>query len=660
MRTLTSLTLLLWWLCSSGCTPIRQQAERASARGEYAEAATLYGRLYRQTMARDSELRGYYAWHTAESYRQLRSRERAFSHYLAALRYGYPDSLVLLRLGQQAQSLGLYDEAEAYYLRYRTSTPDSYWAHLGLAGCRLARTDSLGRYVVQRAISLGSIASDYAPAYSADGYTLYLTSHRHRPSTEQSAITGEGDANIYSLGRSAYGTWMARIDTLRGELNTSADEGTPSLSPDGAYLYYSYAEARGEVERTAHIYRARSAGEAGWNRGHRLDVWRDSTTLATHPSLSPSGRMLFFVSDRVGGTGGKDLYAVPLEGDEVGTPYILAELNTLGDELFPYASSDSTLYFASDGRVGYGGLDIYRAMQLPSGRWHVEHLPRPINSPADDYGVAIDPRTTEKPGDRSVVMQGLLSSSRDDSRGRPHLYEFVLHERITTIEGYVLDREEYPIAGATVRLVGRIDNGREHITATRDDGSYRLEAQAGVEYVMLASAKGYLNQYARLTTDSTPHDDTYSVEFFLASSERAETLSNVHYAFDSSDLLPESTPALAELLRILTDNPDIVLQLSAHADRYGAEAYNQALSERRARSVVRYLVEHGVDSHRLVAIGCGQSQPIVVSAGVARQYPFLSEGEQLTPERIGALTPEQQALCDALNRRTEFAVLRRP
>lgn len=657
---LSGLALLIC-LALTSCSSARRKAEEAVQRGEYYRAAELYRDLYRSTPARSGELRAYYAWRAAEQYARLGTTTRALSHYQQAERHTYPDSLLLLRLGQQYHQSGQWSQAIDYYRRYLAIDPESHLAQVGLAGCETALLDTIrrSRYEVVRATSLGSSASDYAPSFSGDGQSLYFSSHRSRGGLERSQVTGESDGDLYTLARTTSGQWTSKPDTLRGAVNTDADEGTPAISSDGGKLYYTYAESNDQYDRTAQIYVASSSGEAGWGRGQRVDVWRDTLTMAAHPSLSGSGRTLYFVSDAVGGYGGKDLYAVTLDANMLGTPRNLGvEINTPGNELYPHAVGDSTLYFASNGRASYGGLDLYKAILLPSGQWEVLHLPAPINSPADDYGIAFDPRPALGHGDsRRILLGGFFSSTRDDGRGRPHLYSFVLPAITTVIEGYVLDREEYAIAGATVRLLGNTATAREQIATTREDGSYRLEVEGDVDYVMLASAPGYLNQYARLHTDSAMRDETYWVDFSLASRRAVEQMRNVYYAFDSAEILPESQEAVTELVRILTDNPDIRIILTAHADRHGSDEYNVQLSSRRAASVVTALVAQGIDPSRLQSEGRGQRQPLTVTAAVAERYPFLSVDTVLTPDYIATLESDQQSICDALCRRTEFAVL---
>lgn len=656
---LVGVLMLSGVLLHTSCGTSRKEAAEAEARGEYLRAATLYGQLYRRTPPRALELRAYYAWHTAEAYRTLRQSQRALNYYRSAERYGYPDSLLLLRLGQATQMAQAYPKALEYYQRYLAVDSLSHLARVGIEGCRLALADTadVQRYRLQRADSWSSGASDYAPAFAPDGSELYFGSNRGREG-DKNDITGELDGNLYRLSRDQHGQWSSKPDTLVGALNTLADEGTPSLTADGATMYYTLAERSDQYMRTAQIWRASKSGEQGWSKGNLVDIWRDSTIMAAHPSISPSGKTLFFVSDISGGYGGKDIYRVSIDNNSYGAVENLGlPINTPADELFPYCQSDSLLYFSSDGHPSYGGLDVYKAILLPSGQWHVQQLPKPLNSHADDFGIAFDPRLNQRPDEESLAVRGIISSSRDDGRGRPHLYHFSLPQIVTIIEGYVMDRDDYAIAGATVRLVGNSKDASEVVATTKQDGSYRIKARGDVSYVMLASAPGYLNQYARFRTEVAQRSEQYVVDFRLASREEHEALRHVYYAFDSAELLPESAEPLGELIRIMQENPEIRIELSAHADRHGAQEYNLRLSERRAQSVVTYLIEQGIASERLLSCGYGQQKPVTVSQRQAEQYPFLKEGDQLTPEFVAALSEEQQAVCDALNRRTEFVVV---
>lgn len=631
MRTI--LLSLLALTALAGCAvSAPRRAEQALARGAYYEAEQRYRQLYRTTprakraeRARYAQQAGLAAWRgrrLASAEQLLRSAERLLP----------TDSLTRQLLGELSSS-----------------------------GDRRGLTDSLlgSRYILQPFAPLRSGRSAYGVTFRADGRELFFTSHRSsgRGKAGTSPVTGEPPGKIYRLGQRADGTWSALPDSLPGLQGELKEVGTPSLSPDGRTLYYTGIMSVPGTGELAQLFRATLGTDGKWTAGEQLRLFPDSTITCAHPSLSPSGKTLFFVSDAPGGEGGKDLFSVRLEGNSFGTPLPLGKgVNSPADEFFPYAVSDSLLYFVSSRKGGFGGLDIYR-VELGGQEHPAELLPAPINSPADDYGYYPSPKAAAWPAEKPLLEAGLLASARESALGHPQLYQVLRPEQETRIEVEVLDREGFPIPRALVRLVGKTKAGEQAVT-TDTLGRASLEASPSEDYVMLAASPDYLNQYVRLATDPSEGDEVYSVTFYLASRVNTEQLREVYYAFDQADLLPESEPELKKLLGLLQDNPTVRLELLAHADRQGAETYNQHLSERRAASVVRYLTDHGIAAERLQSRGWGKRLPFVVTRGVAAKYPFLSEGTSLTEAFILSLASEEErAICDQLNRRTEFRVL---
>ena len=624
-------------LALASCAPsVLREAEEAKRAGAYHRAEVLYKRLYASTPRKKAGDKGRFAYEAGIAALEARHYAAALNLLRAAERLHIPDSLLREPLERVRLSTELASMAE----QVGTSP-----------------------YEVRPLEPLRSAYSDYGVTYSADGKTLLFGSNRRRygAKKDDSPVTGEPLGALYSLSQRADGSWAVRPDSLKGLSRPRVELGTPSLSPDARRLYYSMvAFDRGQTN-VPKIYVSEQGERGEWREGRELRLFADSTILVAHPSVSPSGHVLFFVSDTPGGRGGKDLYQVRLDGGRVGEPFPLgAEVNTLGDELFPYAVSDSILYFSSDRPSGLGGLDIYRAVLSPEGVYRVTALPAPINSPSDDLAFAPSPVPDAWPrGEGEELAEvGLFASSRDDARGRPHLYEYRRAKVATTIEGLVLDREGEPIPGATIYLVGNHAEEMERVVTTDGDGAFRLPARSATEYVMLASAPNYLNQYVRLSTDPSQEGETYSVEFYLASRVAVEQLREVHYAFDRAEVLPESEPALRMLYKLLTDNPEVSIRLLSHTDRHGPAGYNLRLSQRRAEAVVRYLTELGIAPERLRAEGHGKSRPYIVSRRTAEAYPFLPAGSVLTEDFIARLaSPEEQAVCDQLNRRTEFQVI---
>lgn len=641
--------MLLLSLCACRSAKL-SEAEEKQRIGEYYEAAAIYRKVYTKTSPQKRDLRGYIAFRMAECNRLINNTGKATSGYMNAIRYDYPDSIVYLRLAQMQHKAGAYAEAIKNYDIYSENAPSSQLAINGIQGCELAPgwRKNPTRYEVHRMEKFNSRRAEFSPMLTGDKYDqLYFASSRTKDKEAKiSAITGQNNNNLFLVKQDEKGAWLAPQE-LEDEVNTEFDEGTPSFSADGNTMYYTYCAQDPEGPRTAEIYIS-SRSSAKWGKGTRATIVKDSVTALGHPSISPDGKYLYYVSDAVGGLGGKDIFRSKVLGNNSFGPMenLGQEINTAGDELFPYCRDSVTLYFASNGHPGMGGLDLFKATQDSTGHWTVENMGAPINSMGDDFGITF----------AGKAEKGFFSSNRNDARGYDHLYSFELPTITIAIEGLVNDVDEYPIEEATVRIVGK--DGLNVKVPVKKDGSYRVELERDIRYVMMASARGYLNQNYELHTGPEEKNETYIVDFFLSPISKPVVIENIFYDFDKATLRPESKKALDEMIKMLNDNPNVTIELGAHTDRKGTDQYNERLASRRAQSVVDYLIAGGIKADRLEAKGYGESVPKTINKKMAKQYDFLNEGDVLTEEFILNLTPEQQAIADQINRRTEFKVLR--
>ena len=502
------LSAMLLFSCKSAKLSDAEEKQRI---GEYFEAAAIYRKVYTKTSPQKRDLRGYIAYRMAECNRLINNTPRATSAYMNALRYDYPDSIVNLRLGQMYQRSGRYPDAIRYYNEFLKLNPESELALNGIKGSELAPQwkQNPSRYVVKRMEKFNSRRGEFCPMLFGDAYDqLYFTSSRTPKGAGKdkeetiSAITGLRNNDFFLVKKDEQGNWLAPIE-LEDEVNTEFDEGTPSFSKDGNTMYYTYCAQDPEGPRTSEIY-VSTRSSAKWGKGTRASIVKDSVTALGHPSVSPDGKYLYYVSDAVGGFGGKDIFRSRLVGSDFGPMENLGpEINTPGDEMFPYVRDSVTLYFASNGHPGMGGLDLFKATQDSTGKWHVENLKAPINSMGDDFGITFEGKKEK----------GFFSSNRNDARGYDHLYSFELPTITIFIEGLVSDVDEYPIEDATVRIVGK--DGLNVKVPAKKDGSYRVELERDIRYVMMASARGYLNQNFELKTGPEEKNETYIVDFFL-------------------------------------------------------------------------------------------------------------------------------------------------
>lgn len=642
---------LLLTAVAAGCrTPKLSEADAQFQRGEYYDASVTYKKVYNKLRKKEERpQRGEVSFKMGRCYRLLNMSARASAAFQNALRYEYPDSTTHFMLAQALHADGKYAAALRSYDKYLEFCPDDSLAINCAEGCRTAQEIRArgSRYVVKQAKLFNSRRADFCPMYlGADCDQIYYTSTTEKATGDKkSEITGMKNADVFFSKKNEKGEWE-RPEPVEGELNTEFDEGIVAFSPDAQTMYLTKARRELNAPTSVEIYTS-TRSDAKWSAPVKFEITADTLSTFGHPAVSPDGEYLYFVSDMPGGYGGKDIWRISLKERQGSLVNLGPDINTEGNDDFPYVRSDGSLYFSSDGHPGMGGLDIFRAKAVgdPADlRWKVENMGFPINSAGDDFGITF-----------GKGEDGFFSSNRGDARGYDHIYSFEYDPVRITIEGLVMDKDEEPVKNAIIRIVG--NDGSNQKEVARDDGSFSFALQRGVKYVMLAGAKGYLNQKQEFASDSTMEDANYWVEFILPSISKPSVVENIFYDYDKADLRPESKTALNELIAVLHDNPNVTIEMASHTDRWGSDAYNINLSERRAKSVVDYLVENGISRDRLQPHGYGKSRPKTVTKRIARLYPQFKEGDILTEEFIKTLSEEDQQAADQINRRTEFSVL---
>jgi peptidoglycan-associated lipoprotein len=352
--------------------------------------------------------------------------------------------------------------------------------------------------------------------------------------------------------------------------------------------------------------------------------------------------MLIFSSDMEGGSGGKDLWMITYDKKSktwskpknLGSP-----INTPGDEMFPFIHKDGTLYFASNGHLGMGGLDIFRAEKIGEGTWgNVANMRYPINSPADDYGIIFE-------GEKE---RGFFTSNREGSMGGDDIWRFNLPPLLFVLQGVITDVDtKKPIPDATIKIIG--SDGSVAEVKSDATGFYKF-AENGNErylnpntsYTITVSAKDYLNGKGKETTVGLKESTTFVKDFALQTTKKKEIrFPEVLYDLGKYTLRPESEDSLMFLYQTLIDNPTIVIELSAHTDSRGSDKSNQILSENRAKSCVDFLISKGIDPERLVPKGYGETRLLVTDAEIAKLK-----------------TVEEKEAAHQKNRRTVFSVIR--
>ncbi len=647
--------MMLVSLILTGCSAehAMKKGDKYYALGEYFDAATQYRRAYAQTPVKERKLRGQRALKLADCYRRINYTQRAIAAYRNALRYGQQDSMTSLYLGQQLLKNANYKEAGKVFddmlVDSVAAQSPAFAKILAQNGKRSAQGAPVwkqegSRYTVKRENIFNSRRAEYSPVLGGDAYDrLYFTSTRNEATGDElSGITGTKNADIFMSQKDEQGKWQ-RPQVIDSELNSNDDEGACCLTPDGHTMYLTVCKTDNNYPRYAKIASSRRS-DAAWTKAQEVELTRDTLSLFAHPAVSPDGKWLYFVSDMPGGEGGKDIWRVRLSETSMGGVENLgAPVNTPGDELFPTFRPNGDLYFSSNGHEGMGGLDIYIAKPNAFG-WQLEHPGFPLNSQGDDFGMTFE----------GMLNKGFFSSNRGDAHGWDHIYSFENPEIVQIVKGWVYEQEGYELPQAIVYLVG--NDGTNLKLSVKGDGSFTQQIKPNVDYVLLGTCVGYLNHKEELRVEPAEDSEEYVLQFPLASITAPVLIDNIFYDFDKATLRPESTEALDKLVVLLNENPHVTIELAAHCDYKGSEEYNVRLSQRRAESVIRYLIQKGIAKERLQAKGYGKGSPKKIRKKLTEKYTFLKENDVLTEDYVRTFTPEEQEICNQLNRRTEFRV----
>ena len=648
-KVLPLLVLSLLLLASCGAEKNMKKAEKFMAIGEYYDAASQYKQAYSKTPPKERDRRGLIAGKMAVCYRKINSTPKAVAAYRNMVRYNKATVDDRLELGRQLLKNGDYKQAAEQFRVVLDSMPDNVLARNGLLSAQQAPAwkKQGSRYTVKRMDVFNSRRAEYSPMLSGDQFDqLYFTSTRNDATGDElSGITGTKNGDIFVSQKDDKGKW-SKPEVVNGGLNSEADEGASCLSPDQREMYLTQCVTDPSYPRYAQIVKS-NRSDAAWGKASSVELTKDTLSCFAHPAVSPDGQWLYFVSDMPGGKGGLDIWRVRITSAGYGGVENLGEpINTPGNEMFPTFRPNGDLYFSSDGHPGMGGLDIFIAHPGKTGRYVLEHPGYPLNSQGDDFGMTFE----------GVKNRGFFSSNRNDGRGWDHIYSFVNPEIVQSVKGWVYEQEGYELPAAQVYMIG--SDGTNLKLGVKSDGSFEKELTPGVEYMFLATCKGFLNHKEELKVVPMNDSHEYVLQFPLASITAPVLIDNIFYDFNKATLRPESQTALDELVKLLNENPNVTIELSSHCDYKGSSAYNKLLAQRRAESVVNYLVDKGIARDRLSPVGYGKEKPKTIRKKLTEKLTWLKEGDVLTEEFIKKLDPEKQEICNQLNRRTEFIVLR--
>ena len=656
-------------LLGCGADKNLKKGEKYLAIGEYYDAATQFKQAYTKTSTNEKAKRGDIALKIAYCNERINSTQKAQAAYANAIRYGRATAADRLSYARQLLRNGSYKQAGEQFAivldsinagAYPTPTKQGNTNTLDANAAKTLAQNGLiaaqkapewkkqgSRYKVKRMDVFNSRRDDYSPVLAGDQYeTLYFTSTRNdAQGNELSGITGAKPADIFMSEKDDKGNW-SKPEAVTGGLNTDYDEGACALSPDQHTMYLTQCTSDPSYPRYAQIVTSARAN-AAWGKPSELKITGDTLSSYAHPAVSPDGMWLYFVSDMPDGMGGMDIWRARITPAGLGGVENLgAPINTPGNEMFPTFRPNGDLYFSSDGHPGMGGLDIFIASVGKDGKYHLEHPGYPLNSQGDDFGMTFE----------GVHNRGFFSSSRNDGRGWDHIYSFENPEIIQSVKGWVYEQDGYELPSALVYLVG--SDGTNEKLSVKGDGSFEKVLKPGTDYIFLATCKGFLNHKEELSIGHPDDSNEHVLQFPLASITAPVLIDNIFYDFDKATLRPESQASLDELVKLLNENPNVTIELSSHCDYKGSAEHNKLLSQRRAESVVEYLTNKGISRDRLSPVGYGKEKPKTIRKKLTEKYNWLKENDVLTEEFIKKLDKDKQDICNQLNRRTEFIVLR--
>lgn len=642
-------------LCSFGFSQedfyskLTKKADITFTTNEYFKALNMYKDLYKESENKDEK--NYISFRIAECYRNMNQTQKAEGAYLKVITKSYNNPKIYYYYADMLRRNEKYAEAATQFEEYLKRVPDDKQAIIAKNSCALSAKwiESPTRYVIENRKELNSKEGDFAPAYANEDYTnIYFTSTRPGFHGEKiNPVTGQIFSDIFETTLDKKGEW-SKPEPLNDTINSTNDDGTPSITDNFNTMYFTRCKIVRGIKLGCQIYKARRDAGEDWLNYEIVQIANDSITVG-HPSLSKDGLTMYFVSNMAGGFGGNDIYSMTRKSKSkpFANPVNLGmDINTLGDEMYPFIRENGILYFCSNGHPGMGGLDIFKATKNEDDEWIVENMRYPLNSSEDDFGIIY----------KGNQEEGLFCSSRKGGRGKDDVYSFILPAMEFVLQGVIKDENtDLPIKGARIRIVG--SDGTDLDITTLDDGSFRYKLNQHTDYIYLAKKEGYLNGKGRITTAELADSKVFRDEIRLASITNPVEVENVLYDFGKWELRPEAKKELNGLVDILKANPNITIELGSHTDMVGDSISNIALSQKRAQSVVDYLVEKGITKDRLVAKGYGKSISKVINGKIAKDGVF-KEGDILNEEYINKLsTQELKDQANQINRRTEFKVL---
>ena len=632
---------------------ITEKADAAFKAGQYIKAIDLYRNAYSK-LTEEIDIKGKIAYKVGLCFRVLSKPELAELWFAKAVELKYPNPLSYLYYAEALRQDQKYDEAIEQYVNYKKIVPKDERIEAGLKSCHIAKKWEINpsKYKIVNNAYLNTDKSDFALTFadSAETQIVFTSCFHDSTDIKINGSTGQPLARLFSSTKDSKGVWSAP-NLLNESINSDGEQGSPSISSDFKEMYFTRCINSELTNNTCKIYLSKKNGDV-WGEAEQLKVLSIAfdTFAVVQPAISPNGLKLYFSTNIPKGLGGYDIWYVERKtiDDKWGDPINAGEIiNTKGDEMYPYVRYDNTFFFSSNGHHGMGGLDIFRINKDPKNKDQIVNLMYPMNSTMDDIGIVY-----EKNAER-----GFLSSNRKGSKGYDDIWQFTLPPIHFNVSGFLKNEAlGTPIKNCKIKLIGNDGNVSEYETDSL--GAYHFSLKPSTNYVVMASLKGFLNGKAKISTDGLEENKEFKTDIFMSPLDIPVELPNVLYDLGKWDLRPESIVSLEKMVELMNDNPNIIVELSSHTDAHPiSKMTNVELSQKRAQSVVDFLIKKGIDTARLVPKGYGETRPRKVDRKIAFLYPFLSEETVLTKDYIEKMPADKRDIAHQINRRTEFKVI---
>lgn len=630
---------------------------------QYFAALKKYEKAYYKIRSNRKE-KNEVAYRMAECFNMTQNYTRAEFLYKHLMRYGYEKKhpIVMLDLADVLKMNGKFDEALKYYKMYADSVPADPRGALGVKTTKLVKNWMAHptNFKVRDVREINSRESDFAPAFLSGNYNLLVFTSNRKESTGKDIDNWTGmkftDLFVSQLDRNGKWTKPVLLDKS-GNINTKANEGAAVSNDHYNALYFTRCKKIEDKTTGCQIYKSVRIGRS-WGKAQLVKIQGiDSTMTVGQPTLSADELTMIFSSDKKGSLGGTDLWITrrKSKGAPFGHAFNLGPvINTKGNEVYPFLRNDSTLYFSSDGHGGMGGLDIFVSRKDSTGNWgKPENLRYPINSTHDDFGIIFE----------SGQNKGYFSSNRKGGKGKEDIYSFVQPTVSFTLSGTVQDNQTlFGMPNLKVKLSGV--KTPTLTTITNDKGFYSFEKsqiRKNTAYTLTVGTPNYFTVSKKFTTVGKKSSEDFKINFSLKRiPSRPIVLPDILYDFGKWNLKPQFQDSLQGLVQLLRDNPKLVIELGSHTDSRGSEENNDILSQKRALSVVNYLIMRGINPGRLVAKGYGERVPRTLQKTINKDGFDFAKGTTLNKNYINNIkNPAEKEAAYALNRRTDFRVLRR-